>query len=326
MSEVGRPSPVGSPMARDPRYARFFERHPALHLIGNTRLFRLEDQVLGAEALPGVAAFAKAEWTNPGGSLKDRPVLRMLLEAELSGALDGGKTILDSSSGNAGIAYAMIGAMLGRKVKIVVPGNASLERQRRIRAHGAELHLTDPLEGYDEALRTCHRMAHEHPELYFHSDQYSNEHNWRAHFETTAVELLEQTQGKLTHFVAGIGTGGTITGVGRRLKQHDPRIKVVAVIAEPFPGIEGLKPLDRPEDIRPAILDESVIDLRVRVGIEDAFDHCQALARTGIFVGQSSGANVHAVRELVRRGERGTFVTLMCDIGERYFSTRLWDA
>src|SRR5690606_19802990 len=146
----------------------------------------------------------------------------------------------------------------------------------------ATLLQTDPLEGYDEALRTCHRLHDAEPERFFLCDQYANDHNWRAHYETTAVELLEQTGGKLTHFVAGIGTGGTITGVGRRLKEHDASIRVVAVIPDPFPGIEGLKPLERPEDIRPKILDESVIDEKVRVGIEDAFDHCHRLAARGL--------------------------------------------
>jgi S-sulfo-L-cysteine synthase (O-acetyl-L-serine-dependent) len=308
------------------RYRPFFERHPALALIGNTRLFRVPGEVVfGAEDLPRCEVHAKAEWTNPGGSIKDRPVMRMLLEAELAGALDGGRTVLDSSSGNAGIAYAMIGAMLGRPVQLVVPGNASLERKRRILAHGATLLQTDPLEGYDEALRTCHRLHHDQPERFFLSDQYSNDDNWRAHYETTAVELLEQTQGKLTHFVAGIGTGGTVTGVGRRLKEHDPKIKVVAVIPDPFPGIEGLKPLERPEDIRPKILDESVIDEKVRVGIEDAFTYCHRLARRGLFVGQSSGAMLKAIDELARRERRGRFVTVFADLGERYFSTGLWD-
>lgn len=308
------------------RYRPFIERCPALALVGNTRLFRVPpDVVFAPDDLPGCEVLAKAEWTNPGGSIKDRPVMRMLLEAELAGELGPERTVLDSSSGNAGIAYAMIGAMLGREVQLVVPGNASLERKRRILAHGAKLVETDPLEGYDEALRTCHRLHEAEPERFFLCDQYANEHNWRAHYETTAVELLEQTGGELTHFVAGIGTGGTITGVGRRLKEHDPRIRVVAVIPDPFPGIEGLKPLDRPEDIRPKILDESVIDEKVRVGIEDAFDYCRRLARRGLFVGQSSGAVLKAIHEVARRERRGRFTTVFADLGERYFSTGLWD-
>lgn len=304
------------------RWGPELERWPALGLIGDTRLVRVDTL---KDEFPRGEVWAKTEWTNPGGSLKDRPVMRMLLEALRDGRLHPGKTVLDSSSGNAGIAYAMIGAMLGYPVTLVVPGNASLERKKRIKAHGATLVETDPLLGYDEALRTCHRLAHEEPEKYFHSDQYSNEHNWRAHYEGTALEILEQTGGQLTHFVMGIGTGGSITGIGRRLKEHDPKIQVVAVHPEPFPGIEGLKPLDRPEDIRPAILDESVIDQRERVDIEDAFTHCQRLARQGLFVGQSSGAHLHAAAQVLRREPRARIVTLLCDIGERYFSTRLWD-
>lgn len=298
------------------------ERWPALGLIGDTPLFRVDAL---RDEFPRGTVLAKAEWRNPGGSLKDRPVRRMLLQALDEGRLRPGQTILDSSSGNAGIAYAMIGAMLGFPVQLVVPGNASLERKKRIKAHGARLVETDPLLGYDEALRTCHRLAEEEPERFFHCDQYSNDDNWRAHYEETALEILAQTEGRLTHFVHGIGTGGTITGVGRRLKERAPGVKVVAVHPDPFPGIEGLKPLDRPEDIRPAILDESVIDERITVQIEDAFDGCQRLARQGLFVGQSSGAHLWAAAQVLRREPTARVVTLFCDIGERYFSTRLWD-
>jgi S-sulfo-L-cysteine synthase (O-acetyl-L-serine-dependent) len=304
------------------RYRPFLEKCPALSLIGGTRLFRVD--------LPGIAdtgseILAKAEWTNPGGSIKDRPVVRMLMEAILSGKLIPGRTILDSSSGNAGIAYAMMGAMLGYPVKLVVPGNASAERKKRILAHGAQLVQTDPLEGYDAALREAHRLSESEPQHYFMPDQYANEHNWRSHYEGTAAEILEQTGGKLTHFVAGIGTGGTITGVGRRLKEHDPSIRVVCVVPEAFPGIEGLKPLERPEDIVPKILDASVIDERIRVSIEQASDGCHALARNGIFVGQSSGAYLRVAEIIARRDTGARVVTVFSDLGERYFSTRLWE-
>ena len=304
------------------RYRPFLERYPALSLIGGTRLFRV--------AMPGISdtrseILAKAEWTNPGGSIKDRPVSRMLLEAILSGELVPGRTILDSSSGNAGIAYAMVGAMMGYAVKLVVPGNASSERKKRIQAHGAELVQTDPLEGYDAALREAHRLRDGDPQRYFMPDQYANEHNWRSHYEGTAVEILEQTGGALTHFVAGIGTGGTLTGVGRRLKERDPRIRVVCVVPEAFPGIEGLKPLERPEDIVPKILDTSVIDERIRVSVEQASDCCHALARSGVFVGQSSGAYLSAAEAVARREPGARVVTVFSDLGERYFSTRLWE-
>ncbi len=266
----------------------------------------------------------KAEWTNPGGSVKDRPVAQMLLEASLAGELAPGRRILDSSSGNAGIAYAMIGAMMGVPVTLVVPGNASLERKERIQAHRAELRQTDPLEGYDAALREAHRLAASDPQRYFMPDQYANRHNWLAHYEGTAAEILEQAGGRLTHFVAGIGTGGTLTGVGRRLKEHDPRIRIVCVVPEPFPGIEGLKPLESPQDIVPEILDAGLIDERIRVSIDEAASACLDLARAGLFVGQSSGAFAHAARAVARREPGARIVTIFPDLGERYFSTRLW--
>jgi cysteine synthase B len=277
------------------------------------------------EELPEVEVLAKMECLNPGGSLKDRPVLRMVLNALDDGRLQAGKTILDSSSGNAGIAYAMVGRIIGVPVEIVIPDNASVERKRRMRAHGAWLTVTDPLLGYDEALREVHRRAKADPDRYFFCDQYSNDDNWRAHYETTAEEILSQTEGRLTHVVAGVGTGGTITGLGRRLKEHDPQIRVVCIVPEAFPGVEGLKPLGRPEDIVPAILDQGVIDERVSISVDETYTMCQRLAAAGFFVGQSSGAYLAGVQQVARRQRRGRFVTLFNDIGERYFSTRLWD-
>ena len=303
------------------RYRPFFERCPALALVGGTRLFRVRTPELPGD---GAGIWAKAEWTNPGGSIKDRPVLRMVLEAVLSGRLTPEKTMIDSSSGNAGIAYAMIGGALGYPVELVVPGNASRERKLRIRAHGASLVETDPLKGYDEALREAHRRAHD-TRRYYHPDQYANDDNWKAHYETTAAEILEQTGGRLTHFVAGVGTGGTITGVGRRLKEHDPRIQVVCILPEAFPGIEGLKPLERPEDIVPKILDQGVIDRRVRVTVEESYRHCQRLAGQGIFVGQSSGAYLQGALTVAKEDPKARIVTVFSDTGERYFSTGLWD-
>lgn len=309
-------------MPLPPRYAPILERHPALALIGETRLFRVDLP----EAMVGRGeVLAKAEWTNPGGSIKDRPVRRMLLEAVLSGDLHPGRTIIDSSSGNAGIAYAMIGAMLGYPVEIVVPGNASRERKLRIRAHGARLVETDPMLGYDEALREAHRRAESDPDRYFQPDQYANAHNWRAHYEETAAEILAQTGGRLTHFVAGVGTGGSITGIGRRLKEAVPGVEVVSVLPERFPGIEGLKPLSEPEDIVPAILDREVIDRWVPVGAEEAFAGCQTLARRGIFAGQSSGAYLAVAARVARERPGARVVTLFSDLGERYFSAGLWD-
>jgi cysteine synthase B len=261
---------------------------------------------------------------NPGGSLKDRPVLRMLLGALDDGRLKPGRTVLDSSSGNAGIAYAMIGRMIGVPVEIVIPSNASAERKKRMLAHGARLTFTDALLGYDEALREVRRRYEADPDHYFFCDQYSNHDNWRAHYETTAAEILQQTDGRVTHVVLGVGTGGSLTGIGRRLKEHDSSIRVVCILPEAFPGVEGLKPLG-PGDIVPAILDETVIDERIPVTSEEAYAMCVRLARAGFFVGQSSGAYMAGVERVARAAGRGRFVTLFNDLGERYFSTRLWD-
>ncbi len=309
-------------MPWDPRIEPLLDRYAALRAVGNTPLVPVE---IFRRELPDVEVLAKMESLNPGGSLKDRPVLRMLLGALADGRLQPGKTVLDSSSGNAGIAYAMIGRIIGHPVEIVIPENASTERKKRMQAHGARLIFTDALQGYDEALREVHRRHRANPDRYFFCDQYSNDDNWRAHFETTAVEILEQSGGRLTHVVLGVGTGGTVTGVGRRLKEHDPAIRIICIVPEVFPGIEGLKPLGRPEDIVPAILDEKVIDERVDVTVDEAYAMCVRLARAGFFVGQSSGAYMVGVERIARRERRGRFVTVFNDIGERYFSTRLWD-
>ena len=298
------------------------DRYPVLRAIGRTALVPVN--IFGDE-LPGVEVFAKMECLNPGGSLKDRPVVRMLLGALAHGRLQPGQIILDSSSGNAGIAYAMIGRVIGYPVEIVIPDNASLERQKRLLAHGARLIFTDAQEGYDEALREVRRRYDADPDRYFFCDQYSNDDNWRAHYETTAAEILEQTQGELTDVVVGVGTGGTVTGLGRRVKEHNPRIRLVCVLPEAFPGIEGLKPLGGPGDIVPTILDERVIDERIPVTSDEAYRMCIRLARAGFFVGQSSGAYMVGVERIARRERTGRFVTLFNDLGERYFSTGLWD-
>jgi cysteine synthase B len=307
----------------DERYREFHKRYPALNLIGNTRMVEL---LCFKEEFPEVSIYAKAEYANPGGSLKDRPVRRMLLEATIEGKIGSGQIVLDSSSGNAGIAYAMIGAMMKLPIQIVVPGNASKERKLRIQSHGATLIQTDPMEGYDEALREGHRIAEREPGKYFHCNQYSNDNNWLAHFNETAAEILVQTDGRLTHFVSGIGTGGTITGVGRRLKKDLPEVEIVQIVPEDFPGVEGLKPLESPGDIIPKILDFSVVDQKVRVTSADAARMCALLAQYGLFAGQSSGAYLQGVYETAKRIRKGTIVTILNDIGERYMSTRLWEA
>ena len=297
------------------------QNYPLLTLVGNTPLVPV---TLFRDELPEVEIFTKCEFLNPGGSVKDRSVLRMMTQAMADGELPPGRVILDSSSGNAGIAYAMIGSILGRKVELVVPENASEERKKRIRAHGASLVLTDAVAGYDEALREVRRRYEARPEHYFFSDQYSNENNWRAHYETTAEEILSQTDGRIDWFVAGVGTGGTITGVARRLKEHNPNIKIACVSPEEFPGVEGLKPLG-PEYIMPDIFDQDLVDEWVPVQIEDAYEMCNRVASLGFFVGQSSGAYLYGAWKIAQQVRQGRIVTLFPDIGERYSSTSLWD-
>ena len=296
-----------------------------LAAIGGTPLVELD---LVQEVAAGTRLFAKLEGCNPGGSVKDRPVARMLIRGLREGRLAGGRCLLDSSSGNAGISYAMLGAALGVPVTLVVPGNASRERLARIRAHGAELILTDPLEGYDQALREARRLALAHPDRYWYCDQYSNPENWRAHYETTGREILEQVRALAgadpDAFVAGVGTGGTLTGAGRLLRESAPDIFIASAIPEPFPGIEGLKPLGEPGDIVPAILDAGLVDARIQVGIEQATAMCRRLAERGLFVGPSSGAYVHAALEIAAGGRFPTIVTVLSDTGERYGSTGMW--
>ena len=243
-------------------FLAFLQQYPPLTAIGNTPLARIPSSRGGAPV------FVKYEHLNPGGSIKDRPVLRMLGEAILDGRLTRDKTILDATSGNAGIAYAMIGAVLGYRVTLVMPENASQERKKRLLAHGAEIIFTDPMLGYDETLREVKRRYEGDPDRYFWCDQYSNEFNPQAHYDTTGEEILQQAS-DITHFVAGVGTGGTISGVGRRLKEHNPDIRVIGVNPPEWPGVEGLKPLG-PGHITPQTLDESVVDEMLAIDIDEA--------------------------------------------------------
>ena len=231
-----------------------------------------------------ISLFAKAEWLNPGGSLKDRPVKRMLTHAIESGELTKDKIIIDSSSGNAGIAYSMIGNALGYDVQIVIPGNASQERKERMKAHGTTIIETDPIEGYDEALRHVHHLVEEDPDKYFLCDQYANDNNWLSHYHGTAEEILDQMDGEFQHFVGGVGTGGSITGIGRRLKEVFPDIQIHGVRPEVWPGIEGLKPLGSPEDIVPKIFDESVVDEWIYITADEAKHWCNKVAKNGLFL------------------------------------------
>jgi cysteine synthase B len=296
-----------------------------LDLIGNTPLLRLTkvEELLGNRR---VEIYAKAEWFNPGGSVKDRPALWMVLDGERRGLLTPDKTILDSTSGNTGIAYALIGAVKGYRVKLVVPANASMERKRILAAYGAEVIYSDPLKGSDGAIELARQIYEENPDAYFMPDQYNNPANPQAHYETTGVEIWEQTQGRVTHFVAGIGTSGTLMGTGRRLREFNPDIKIIAVEPDSgFHGIEGLKHM--PTAIKPSIYDPEFHDEKISVRTEDAYEAVRWLAREcGLLVGQSSGAALVGVIEVAKRLREGVIVTVFPDSGDRYLSTRVWDA
>ena len=299
----------------------FIDKYPALKAIGNTPLVELDIPNDIAD-IGEASIYAKFEHLNPGGSIKDRPVLRMLAEAIIDGTLTPGKTILDATSGNAGIAYAMIGAILGYPVELVMPENASEERKKRLIAHGANLVFTDAQKGYDEALYEVKRRFQKNPDRYFYCDQYSNLNNPLAHYETTAVELLDQAP-FITHFVAGVGTGGTISGIGRRLKETNPDIEIICIDFEEWPGVEGLKPLSDGHII-PETFDKSVVDQMLTIDTLKAYKVSSAMAEKGMFAGQSSGAYLLGAIEIARSLKSGNIVTIFNDIGERYFSTSMW--
>jgi len=292
-------------------------------LIGNTPLVRV--RVFESE-FPGLEVYAKAEWFNPGGSVKDRAALAMVEDGERRGALGPGKVLVDSTSGNTGIAYALVGAAKGHPVKLVMPGNVSSERKALVTAYGAEIVYSDAGEGSDGAIRMVRDLVSLDPDRYFYPEQYSNPANARAHYDGTGVEILEQTQGRITHFVAGLGTTGTFTGTARRLKEHDPSIKTIAVQPEDaFHGLEGLKHL--PTSIVPKIWDAALADEVWGCPTEPAYDLARKLARTeGLLVGHSSGAALWAVRRLAETVKEGVVVTVFPDSGDRYLSTGLYGA
>ena len=302
------------------------QAEPLLATIGNTPLLRL-DRI--AAEFPGVEIFAKAEFFNPGGSVKDRAASNMVLDGERSGKLNHSRTILDSTSGNTGIAYAMIGANRGYKVKLVLPANASDERKRILKAYGAEAVYSDAAEGSDGAIRLCRQIYMADPDLYFYPDQYNNPANWKAHFEHTGPEIIQQTGGNFTHFVASMGTSGTFMGNTRRFKRDLPEVKCISVQpSSGFHGLEGLKHM--PTAIVPGIYDEKLADGNIWMETEDAYKMVRRLAREeGLLVGISSGCNVHAAtmiaREAVERGESATIVTVLCDSAEKYLSEHFWD-
>jgi S-sulfo-L-cysteine synthase (O-acetyl-L-serine-dependent) len=297
-----------------------------LSTIGDTPLLRLEKIT---RDVPGVEVYAKAEYFNPGGSVKDRAGLNMILDGERSGRLHADRTILDATSGNTGIAYAMIGAARGYKVKLCLPGNASIERQRILRAYGAEMVFSDPGEGSDGAIRKCREIYEADPDRYFYPDQYNNPANWKAHFEGTGPEIIEQTDGLLTHFVAAMGTSGTFTGVSRRLHRDLPHVKCYSgQPSSAFHGLEGLKHM--PTAIVPGIYDPSLADGNIWLDTEEAYRMVRRLAKEeGLLVGISSGCNVVAALEIARglvaRGETGMIVTVLCDSAEKYLSDHFWE-
>ncbi|MGA2435141.1 MAG: cysteine synthase family protein, partial [Bryobacteraceae bacterium] len=295
--------------------------HSLLANIGNTPLIRLRHI---AQSLAGIEIYAKAEYMNPGGSVKDRPALNMILAGERSGELTPGRTILDATSGNTGIAYAMIGAARGYPVKLCMPRNASVERKRILKAYGAAVVFTDPGEGSDGAIRECRRVYEAAPGLYFYPDQYNNPANWQAHFDTTGPEIIRQTGGRVTHFCAAMGTSGTFTGVSRRLKRDVPGVECISVQPSTgFHGIEGVKHMA--SSIQPGIYDPDLADRNLLVETEDAHAMVRRLAREeGVLAGISAGANVTAAlaigRELAAAGRTGVVVTVLCDGGEKYLS------
>ena len=295
--------------------------------IGRTPLIRLERVFQGANAIPdGVEVYAKAEHLNPGGSVKDRAAAAMMLEGEAIGALTPERTILEATSGNTGIAFAMLGAARGYRVTVCLPQNAGDERKRTLRSLGASIIETDPLAGTDGAQVRARALADGSPGAYFYPDQYNNDANWRAHFDTTAPEIWEQTLGRITHFVTGLGTSGTFVGVSRRLKQYQPAIRCISMQPDlPLHGLEGMKHMAT--STVPGILDPTLADQAVEVDTPRAQAMTRALAREqGLLVGVSSGANVVAARDLARTLPAGSLiVTVLCDSGSRYLAETFWE-
>jgi cysteine synthase B len=293
-----------------------------LDLVGNTPLLKMNR--IGRE-FDGVEIYAKAEWSNPSGSVKDRAALSMIRDAESSGSLTHEKTIIDATSGNTGIALAMFGAALGYRVHIYMPSNASDERKKMISAFGAQLTLTNPLEGTDGAQREVKKIIKENPERYFYSDQYNNAANWKAHYNGTAGEIIRQSNGAVTHFVAGLGTSGTFIGTTRKLKEYKPSIQCISVQPDsPLHGLEGLKHMQ--SAIVPGIYDPSLADDLLEISTEEAHAMMKRLSQEeGLLVGISSGANVAAALKVAKNITEGIVVTILCDDGSRYLSEGIWE-
>ncbi len=293
-----------------------------IELVGNTPLIRLTNMTEGIS--PNVEVYAKAEWFNPGGSVKDRPALWMILDGINSGELTHDKILMDSSSGNTAIAYAMFGAALGYDVELVTPLNVNIERKKTLTAFGAKIIYSDPLEGSDGAIRLARKLKTENPDKYFMPDQYNNPANPQSHYDTTAMEVWEQTEGRVTHFLAGLGTSGTFMGTSRRLKELNSDIQTISIEpAESLHGLEGMKHM--PTSIVPGIYDDTKADELVRVSTEDAYDTMKdLLKKEGIFVGHSSGAVAYAALECAKKLEEGVVVTVFPDGGYRYLSGGIW--
>ncbi len=291
-----------------------------IDLVGNTPLIRLRKI---EKDFDGVELYAKAEWKNPGGSVKDRPALRMIQEGLASGRLTADKIVLDATSGNTGIAYAMMGAAMGFRVTLCMPENVTPERKRILRSYGAEIIFTNPLEGSDGAIRTAQQLNDANPRKYFYADQYNNEFYWRSHYDGTGPEIIRQIGTRLTHFVAGLGTSGTFIGVGRRLREFNRRIYLASVQPDsPLHGLEGLKHME--SALVPGIYDPTLADEDVRVGTEDAYEMTRRLAQEeGLLVGISSGANLAGALKVARKN--AVIVVVFCDGGERYLSERFWE-
>jgi cysteine synthase B len=311
------------PVGASPRFLPTARAESVIDLIGNTPLLEVGKVTRGL-LRRGVRIMAKLEGFNPGGSVKDRAARKMLQEGLKSGELTPGKTIIDSTSGNTGIALAMLGAALGYPVELVMAANASRERKRIIQAFGAKVTYSDPLEGSDGAILLCREIVAKNPQRYFKPDQYSNEANPLAHFETTGPEIWRQTNGTVTHLVAGLGTGGTVMGTGRYLKSRNPKIRVIGVEPDdPMHGLEGLKHMG--SSIVPPIYHEEELDEKISVSTEDAYEMVYALGQIeGILVGQSSGAALIGALTVARELKEGCVVAIFPDFGERYLSTNLW--
>ena len=296
-------------------------RHSILDAIGNTPLLHIRG--LGKKISSSVEIWAKLEMFNPGGSVKDRPALQMIEDAEQAGELTPDKVILDSTSGNTGIAYAMIGAAKGYRVELVMPESVSIERRYVIQHYGAELVLSDPLEGSDGAILKCRDILAAAPDRYYKPDQYNNPSNPKAHYLHTAPEIWAQTRGRITHFVATLGTSGTLMGTAQGLKERNPNVQIIAVEPPEFHGIEGLKNMD--VSIVPGIYDPAVWDKKMRIETEDAYYTARWLTRDmGLLVGQSCGAAMAAALKIAETLDHGIIVTLFPDSGEKYMSTPLW--